>query len=465
MTDPRQEVQLLYDIEYGDWREWAPRMGAVGVGAVLIFVYAGWWSAFYWAGAFYGVHVVHHAFTSARLTQATQWDVRIGGGLFVLITLTFVPMPVSMIIFGDPVLIYGGGLLMATTVAYHIRRGDRILWLNWAQNTIFACCGMVILLAYLPVFPDPLGKAGAIFATCSAIVYVSLAMLFARRSRLALEDAATQLAQDQKMSAIGRLAGGVAHDFNNVLTVVQGNLELYHVLDDPKERRAAVQEAQAAAKRAESVVHQLLIYARKAPTRRRLVDANAAVEEITSLMQTLIPSRIGWKLVKAPGTPHVQVDESQLTTALLNLAKNAVDAMPESGRLRVTVSPAYLEGARLMANGQMLPAGEYVVVSVRDTGTGIPPDNLFKVAEPFFTTKPPGQGTGLGLSMVTGFVQEQDGGLEIRSSRQGTEVLLYLPQVPSPRSETAKAQGAHAQPVPAPRTQNAARLSGVPAGE
>jgi len=473
MTDPRREMQLLYDVEYGDWREWVMRMSAVGFGALLMVAYANWTAPIVWALCFYGIHVANYRFTSRRLTHPTQREVWIAGGLFAVLTGVFVPMPVVMVLYGDPVMVYGGALLLATTVAYHIRRGDRILWLNWAQNVIFSCAGLTILVHFLPQVDSPLGKAGAIFATLAAVTYVAMAMLFARRARLALEEAGARLAQDQKMSAIGRLAGGVAHDFNNVLTVVQGNLELYHVMEDKADRDAAVAEAQAAAKRAEAVVQQLLIYARKAPTQRKIVDANAAMSEIMGLIHTLVPERIAVHLIRTPCKSMVEVDAAQLTTAMLNLAKNAMDAMPASGNLHVVLSIEDVTEPRQMIDGRMLRNGPYLAIAVRDTGCGIPADSLSKVAEPFFTTKPAGQGTGLGLSMVIGFVQEQGGGLGIESSTQGTEVTLYLPRIAATETEAAiqhidtmplrsTLPAMMDAPTGTPQKQNAARMSGVP---
>lgn len=437
MSDPRKDMQLLYDVEYGVQRELVMRLVGVCIGAGLIHLYEGWYSPFVWCAGYLLTHAVHYRYITTHMERTTRRDLVVAGSLYLLVVVAFLWLPAYFATQHDPVMIYIGGVLMTSTMIYQIRRADRILWLNWAQILIFAALVTTILISHMDHFNGMLAKVGAVLVTFAAFVYIILAMLYARSSRLAMEEAAERLAQDQKMSAIGRLAGGVAHDFNNMLTVVKGNLELYHLMDDPAERDAAVAEAQLAAQRAEEVVQHLMVYARKAPTRVRDLDANEAVASVMTLTRTMIPARIAREFAPCAGRVPISVDESQLTTALLNLVKNAVDAMPEAGKLRISTAVETLT-APLSLHGHVLPEGTYATVTVSDTGTGIPEPNLSRVAEPFFTTKPPGQGTGLGLSMVAGFVQGAGGGLRIVTSAKGTAVSLLFP---APALEPAKTGG------------------------
>lgn len=430
----RQDMQLLHEVEYGVLRELVFRLVGVMLGSVLMFLYTGWLLPFAWCLGYLVTHAMHYRFIVTHLERPTPRDLTVAGLLYLVVVLAFMWWPTYLGMQSDPAMIYVGVTLVTSTLVYQIRRGDRILWLNWAQIVIFATMISLILWAQMPNIPTPLGKIGAVLVTLAAFAYVALAMLYARRTRMALEETAQRLAQDQKMSAIGRLAGGIAHDFNNMLTVVKGNLELYHLIEDPEERRAAVIEAQTAAQRAEDVVHHLMVYARKAPVRRQLLDANAAVAEVMTLIRSVVPSRIRCTLHTAPGRLPLEVDQGQLTTALLNLVKNAVDATEGPGCLRIETAVRETTTQLRAHNGVELAAGRYVTVAVRDTGAGIDPDHLARLSEPFFTTKPVGKGTGLGLSMVAGFVQGSGGGLSIDSDSNGTTVMLWLPALALPEA-------------------------------
>ena len=427
MSAPHHEMKHYYDVSYGAGRQLIVRMVGVSIGAVLMYLYTFWLQPFAWMVGYMLAHLVHYLHVRAHLEEAEPRDLTVAGLIYLVVVVSFLWWPVFIATQDDPIRIYVGCLLIGSTVVYQIRRGDRFLWVNWGQILLFGAAIFIVLFAHMHRFDGALAKVGAVLVTVAALVFVAMAMLYTRSARLAVEEAAERLAQDQKMSAIGRLAGGVAHDFNNMLTVVLGNLELFHLMDDESEKQAAVTEAQAAAKRAEAVVHHLLIYARKAPVRRVEVDANAAMTEIMSLVQTMVPERVRLVFTQARAPLMIEVDETQLTTAVLNLVKNAVDAIEGSGVVEVSTRATEVHTARHMVNGQTLARGRYAEITVSDSGSGIPKELLSKVVEPFFTTKPTGRGTGLGLSMVVGFVQELEGGVDIESTNRGTRVRLYLP--------------------------------------
>ncbi|WCT74175.1 ATP-binding protein [Sphingomonas naphthae] len=238
------------------------------------------------------------------------------------------------------------------------------------------------------------------------------------------------LRQSQKMEAVGQLTGGIAHDFNNMLTGVIGGLDIIRRriaggrIDDIDRFMDA---ASASAQRAAALTARLLAFSRRQSLDARPVDVNALTASLDDLLARTIHENIQLRIVAGDGAPHAIVDANQLENAILNLAINARDAMPEGGQLTVEVSAVELDEAYAAAKPDIV-AGRYVVVAVSDTGVGMSPELIEKVFEPFFTTKPIGQGTGLGLSMVYGFVRQSGGQVRIHSRPgQGTSVKLYLP--------------------------------------
>jgi len=233
----------------------------------------------------------------------------------------------------------------------------------------------------------------------------------------------------QKMEAIGQLAGGVAHDFNNNLTVILGGLELLagrveQVLPDFAPTVAQVTQA---AERSAEFTQQLLAFGRRQPLQPKTLDLNELVLKMGSLLRRTLGATIELEVVRSADLWKPEADPGQLESALLNLAINARDAMPRGGKLTIGTSNASLHGHAASDAG--VAAGEYVMVSVNDTGMGMPADVRDRAFEPFFTTKGPGHGTGLGLSMVYGFVKQSGGHVEIESEiGQGTTIRLYLPR-------------------------------------
>jgi len=238
-----------------------------------------------------------------------------------------------------------------------------------------------------------------------------------------------QLRMSQKMESIGQLTGGVAHDFNNMLTVITGTIEILAegVANDPK-LAATVKLIDEAATRGVEMTQRLLAFARKQPLQPHSTDVNTLLVDAAKLLRQTLGEQIEIESILQDELPPVLVDASQLTTALLNLALNARDAMPYGGKLMLETCDVHLDEAYARANGEVRP-GQYVMMAVSDTGRGIPAAIRDKVFDPFFTTKAPGKGTGLGLSMVYGFVKQSGGHIKIYSEEgQGTSIKIYLPQ-------------------------------------
>jgi PAS domain S-box-containing protein len=238
-----------------------------------------------------------------------------------------------------------------------------------------------------------------------------------------------RLRHSHKMEAVGQLTGGIAHDFNNMLTGVLGSLELLkRYLAEGRADRVEryITAATGSAERAAGLTQRLLAFSRRQSLDVQPVDVNAAVTRMEELLGRTLGENIEVELALDPNAWLATTDANQLESALLNLAINARDAMPDGGTLTVRSANTTL-GATETVSGEDVEPGDYVVLTVADTGTGMPPEVLGKVFDPFFTTKPIGQGTGLGLSMIYGFTRQTGGHVRIRSAPdQGTAVSLYL---------------------------------------
>lgn len=236
------------------------------------------------------------------------------------------------------------------------------------------------------------------------------------------------LAQAQKMDAIGQLTGGIAHDFNNALTVVRGNIEIVQRSGEIKTAQLmrALKAADRGAERASTLTGQLLAFARKQPLLPVLIDPSILVTGMEYIVTQTLGEMISIRIIHHEGVFPVLADSNQLETALLNLVINSRDAMPRGGLLTIETGGVILtnDGAKELG----MDPGEYSVITVSDTGTGIPPELMQKIYEPFFTTKDIGKGTGLGLSQVYGFITQSGGHVRAESEvGSGTTIRLYLP--------------------------------------
>jgi PAS domain S-box-containing protein len=244
-----------------------------------------------------------------------------------------------------------------------------------------------------------------------------------RHAQEKLVEAREQLAMSQKMEAIGKLTGGIAHDFNNLLMIIGGNAQTFERLLDPKLPRA-IEAIQTAAKRGESLTRQLLTFSRRQHLSPTVVDLNASIKNIRPMIESSLRGNIVYNEAIDPAVQPVKVDLAELELAIVNIAVNARDAMPNGGTFTLTVGNVPANGA----SGGDEANGDLVAIQFSDTGVGIPPNLLSKIFDPFFTTKEVGKGTGLGLSQVYGFVHQAGGTINADSKvGQGTTITVYLP--------------------------------------
>jgi signal transduction histidine kinase len=295
----------------------------------------------------------------------------------------------------------------------------------------------------------------AAVGTLGGIGFVCLSLVALRRTRreqiaqartrdaiTARAEAEHQLHQAQKMEAVGQLTAGIAHDFNNLLTVIAGNMTMAEqVMNSDKERlQRYIEQAMKGCERAAALTHRLLTFSRRKPLDLQPVDVNAVISGMSDLLWRSLGDGISRDVRLADNVWPVLVDPNQLENSLLNLALNARDAMSERGRLTVETANCSLQESDI--DGQLgMTTGDHVVISVGDTGRGMPAEVRERVFEPFFTTKTNGKGTGLGLPQIYGFVQRSGGSCTIDSEPgRGTTIKLYLPRYTGamPTSEAGK---------------------------
>ncbi|HEY2245742.1 MAG TPA: MASE1 domain-containing protein [Xanthobacteraceae bacterium] len=262
-----------------------------------------------------------------------------------------------------------------------------------------------------------------------------------RNTQEKLVEAREQLAMAQKMEAIGKLTGGIAHDFNNLLMIIGGSAQLFKRLLDPKLPRA-IEALQSAAKRGETLTRQLLTFSRRQHLSPTVVDLNASIRNLRPMIESSLRGNIVYKEAINPNLWPVKVDLAELELAIVNIAVNARDAMPNGGVFALTAENVTVNNS----SGQDGQNGDFVAIEFGDSGTGIPPDLLSKIFDPFFTTKEVGKGTGLGLSQVYGFAHQSGGTVRAESKvGLGTAITIYLPSyagvaIDAPKiSETARA--------------------------
>lgn len=238
----------------------------------------------------------------------------------------------------------------------------------------------------------------------------------------------SRLLQAQKVEAIGQLTGSVAHDFNNILAIISGNLELLKQNSPPTNDAEYIATALRAVDCGSKLTGQLLAFARKQPLMPRVFDVAARIQDAAVLLTSSVGKGIKIDIQTDENLWNAKADPAQLEAALLNLVVNARDAMPDGGNITITTSNIYLDRAYANQHGDLSP-GQYISIAVKDTGCGMAPETLDRVLEPYFTTKDPGRGTGLGLSMVFGFAKQSGGHLKVCSKvGEGTRVKLFLPR-------------------------------------
>lgn len=264
-------------------------------------------------------------------------------------------------------------------------------------------------------------------ATVISVIFAILLILFISRAQARQREAEARMLEAQRMESLGRLSGGIAHDFNNMLTIISGGIEvaLRRIPDDPSLRRY-LEAAAEGVRRANDLTRRMLAYARRQRLKPTILNPKVLIEEIAMLLDRTLGDDIVVEWSADDDIWLIEADRSELENALLNLATNAKDAMPSGGTLRITAR-------NVPAKDGVTRGRDCLEICVIDTGVGIPANQIVRVTEPFYSTKPPGQGTGLGLSQVAGFVRQSGGDIAVNSEPgKGTTICLSLPRFKGP---------------------------------
>jgi signal transduction histidine kinase/CheY-like chemotaxis protein len=277
-------------------------------------------------------------------------------------------------------------------------------------------------------FPSEFSLAAVRSAKGTAYTAVVRDVMERKQTQDALRQRDEQLRQAQKMEAIGRLAGGVAHDFNNLLMAIRGYAELLvHSLKNDDERRNDAEEILKASDRAAGLTRQLLAFGRRQVITQQAVALDQVVDSMQNMLERLIGEQITFETEVWPGLTPVLADRTQIEQILMNLIVNARDAMPSGGKISIELRNVELDTIGVAAHPGLKP-GNYVEMSISDTGIGMDAETAARIFEPFFTTKESGKGTGLGLATVYGIVQQNSGAIEVQSKvGHGTSFFIYLP--------------------------------------
>jgi signal transduction histidine kinase/DNA-binding NarL/FixJ family response regulator len=345
-------------------------------------------------------------------------------------------------------------------------------WIFWAFAIFIMACGFTHVLSIVTLWVPIYGIEGIVKALTAVASVATAAILWpllpkvlaipspsqllAAETALAQEgqyrrEAEDMLRQSQKMEAIGQLTGGVAHDFNNLLTIISGNLEIaergLHSWGDTTRERLlrVISNAANGAQRAATLTQRLLAFARRQPLDPRPINVNQLLVGMSDFFRRTLGENIDLEIVGGAGLWQVEVDYGQMEAAILNLVVNAKDAMADQGKLTVEISNAFIDELYSRQNAG-IPIGQYVQIAVSDTGSGMSREVQERAFDPFFTTKQPGQGTGLGLSQVYGFVKQSGGHVKIYSEvDEGTTIKIYLPRAhvaaATPRDSNAPVVG------------------------
>lgn len=421
------EMERLRKIESSDQFEPFLRMLAVGLAGLLISIYTEWLIPLVWA-IYYAVAILmHRRYIATRKAFVSRNEVFVSAALFANLQIAFVWLPVTLFISPSRELLLVGAVLIGTQLLFLVRRSDTLNIYNIIQIVGLICTSIIVFIGFLPDLETPIALTGAALALVGLNYYFWQSLRTARHMRIDQELSAQQAHQAKKIAAIGQLAGGVAHDFNNNLTAIMGSLELLQMANDLPDHQEDIDNAMVAARQAANTVSQLMLFARVEKPSLVTVDLREILDDLDKLTKRLIPTSINCDISVHDSGMLVRVDRHQLLSGLINLVVNSIDAMPQGGLLMIEARSVCLNQHEALADGSKLPPGRYAKIAVSDTGHGIPAKILPEVINPFFTTKPVGKGTGLGLSMVAGMIREVRGGLSIQSESGRTSVALFLP--------------------------------------
>ena len=418
-------IETMVEADIGSKTELALRFGVVGLGGIFMT----WASArpeiTLWLATFLLTNG-YYSWRLSRIKAPVSWSTYAQLKLLFMISVTlYTSCAIYVFLLGTPAYVT---LAMAALIAqalFNISRHRQSNTLVFYDTVVVALTGMFFGLSSIEKANGGFAEEMVIIiATVGVCSYYVIAQIRKIQIHDALRASRQEAVQTQKMRAVGQLTAGIAHEFNNLLTVIRGNIELAQLAQGTLDSQERLADAIAAADRADALTSQLLSLSRKAHLNAETVDLTKFWQRFGGTIQRIAPATMTVRIEADPVAKTLYCDPNQLEAALIKLIVNARHALAGQGNVWL--------GSRLATPDEcsrfgLAPAGSYVVISVRDDGPGIPAENLPKVIEPFFTTRGVGQGTGLGLPMVKGFCEQSGGGFTINSTDQGTTVLMAIP--------------------------------------
>lgn len=413
-----------------------PRVFSVSAAAIGLWLYSGEFSGPIWA-VLYLAGLFASYFTLRPANPDRTLSIWIGFASHAYIALVFASLPLMLIASDDMVLAFCGIFGIVGLGAFTLFNKDLPVVAQLLDVAIGWAAIAIVAVKFIPASPT-LAAQGVMTLLCLVVGgYYTLALLTARAVRVDMRAEVQRENAAREIAAVGHLSGRIAHDFNNILTAVQGSLELYHEVPTGPEKDALVDEAREASKRATKLVSQLLAYAQRAPKNPVSQPVEAVLDDVVGVMRHRLPEAVDLDVRLADQAVHVIADHEALRSALLQVLFNAAEAVGHQGTIVVAADMA--QGAAIDARSTISddPTDAHVRFSVSDDGPGMSPDVLHRATEPFFTTKTVGRGSGLGLSMASGFAGQAGGALRTKSSELGTIVSLHLP-LAAPKDPTKR---------------------------
>lgn len=420
------EFDRLYELDFNSPLSAPLRLVGVAIGGALVCSYFDAYWPITWSVCYTILHLLYYFYLRGGTKRTFKALPRIAYSIHVAVMASFVWMPVYLMATGDHTATLIGAALFASLLVLLVRRADTDIGHVICQAAVLGLSLVILAFDAILKTTDPVGIAGIIIAATVLQFYFIQAWSYTRRVTREHYEETVRAAQTEKMAAIGRLAGGVAHDFNNQLTAISGNLELMQLCNSDEEREEFVKSAMIACEQAASTVKEITSFARKEQASLAAIKASDVMHDLEQIASRLAPASITCSF-RDEATRDFLAVKGQMLNGLLNLVSNSIDAMPNGGSIRVMSIDYRSEEPIPLRNRVALPPGYYVEFSVEDNGRGIEHAIIDKVFEDYFTTKQIGEGTGLGLASVAGLIATFGGGVFVESSPRGTLMRLLIP--------------------------------------
>jgi signal transduction histidine kinase len=432
-TTDQTVLAQMRQAEFASATEVIMRFGFVSAAGVALSAHTGNAIGIAWAAVYLASQGMHYGFLAWCRGPEQPWQVVVSHIGYALRTLVFVSLPLWLMTRPDTALIMAGALGLSALVVFLLWRKPPPRSLLPIDVAVHGLILTVLLWHFLPQAAELSAKIAIAVSAIAQMTYFAMALYGTTDMRQRLSDAAKRGVEAEKLQAIGQLSSGIAHDFNNILTVIRGNLELHAEVTDPEERDRLIGDAQLAAVRASTLVAQLLSFSRRAPLLPVDSDAHAVIAEIAAMAARLLPPGISVLTEGMDRPMTLKVDADRLNAALLNLVLNARDAINETrpGTGRIVISADTVDAAMVGDVPRSLGHGPHIRFAVTDDGPGMTAEQASRAVEPFFTTKPVGKGSGLGLASAKSFAEQSGGAMTITSRPGRTVVALYLPSTPA----------------------------------